>query len=230
MRNLSRRPDRQLFLAREVTGQDGASLQCNRRQALMHHTLFYDVVRRLERRVDVSFARGQLVSDVVAVFLVDSRTALCGGLNIDHNRQLLVINHDQVNGVPSSVAVGSDHSGDRLAYKDHVIRGKYAVVRHLETGQLRGARDWSNARHVLAGIDSNNTRSVCSFAYIDALNARVRVHRAQERDVKGVRQLDVIHIVPESADQSRVLCALHTLSDILLPHTSPPYGGMRDEG
>jgi hypothetical protein len=53
------------------------------------------------------------------------------------------------------------------------------------------------------------------FACVDALDPRVRIHRAQERDVKRVRQPDIVNVVAESLDQSRVLGSLHSLSDVL---------------
>ena len=162
----------------------------------MHDALLDNVVSLIERRINVAFACGQLVCDVVAVLFIDERPAFSSFLDINHGRKLIVIDHNQINGIARSVTVCSDHYGHGLAHEDYVIRSEDSIIGHLQIGQCGRARHGADLlRHVLARVDGDDAGRGRRFAHINTRYASVSVHGAQERDVKRVRQLDIINVM-----------------------------------
>src|SRR6185436_19658999 len=99
--------------------------------------------------------------------------------------------------------------------ENHVVSRKHAIIRHLQTRQSGGAGNGSDLLDILPGIDGDDSRRVRGLAGVYAGDSSVRVNRAQERNVESIGKLDVIDIVPEALNQTRILGALHSLSNIL---------------
>src|SRR5207253_7278723 len=93
---------------------------------------------------------------------------------------------------------------------------EHSIVRDFEIRQRDGARNRANlVRNITTGVNGDDAGRFQGFARIDAIYARVRVHRTNERHVQSVGQPDVVDVVCETLDQSRVFGALYSLSDVL---------------
>ncbi len=132
------------------------------------------------------------------------------GLGIDHRRQLLVVDLDQLERVLGDIAALGGDDRDRLADVAHAVERHAALLdrRIGETGQGPG-----DLGDVGAGHDQGHARQRLCPADIDRLDARVRVRAAQCCRVQHVRQHDVVDVAALAGQEARVLDPLHALAD-----------------
>ncbi len=91
--------------------------------------------------VDLAEREGSLVGDVRLELLVDERRAVLPRFGrVEHDRQRLVLDLDQVARVLGDVAVLGDHGRDRLAVVAHLLDGDHVLDDRAgaEGGKRRG--------------------------------------------------------------------------------------------
>ena len=147
--------------------------------------------------------------------LREYRPAFAAALDIDDYRQVFVINHHQINRISGRITIGGDHGSDRMTDEINLIRGEHSIVRDLQTRQCAGAGHWSNLfGDVFAGVNSDDAGALERFGGIDAIDARMRVDRTDERNVQRVRKSDVVDVVCQTLDQPRIFGAFDSLSNV----------------
>ena len=135
------------------------------------------------------------------------------GLGVDHHRQVLVLDLDQVARVLGDVAVLGDHRRHRFADVAHPI-DRHAVLHHRRARELR-----RRAGHLLrfrAGEDEVHARERLRLRGVDALDAGVRPVAAQHRGVRHAGEHDVVDVLAVAGQQARVLDPLEVLADVLV--------------
>ncbi len=78
----------------------------------------------------------------------------------------------------------------------------------LDAARLPRARQRREVLEVLAREDGDHARVRGRTRRVDPVDPRVRVRRAQDRDVRHPRQLEVVQVAGRAGDQARVLDAL----------------------
>src|SRR5262249_51529247 len=150
-------------------------------------------------RINVAFTRGHLVSDVVAEFLVNNRSALCRSLYIDYRGQFFIVDHYEVGGIAGSVLICCDYGGDRGTHEIDLVGSEDCMDRYFQAGQCRAARDRADfSSDIFAGIHSYYARRLRRFGGVDAFDPRMGVNRANECNMQRIGQLDIIDVVAES--------------------------------
>ena len=181
----------------------------------MNHLLRNDFVRGFHRGLDITFTGSQFVSDVVAEAFVNCVSALGRFLDIDDCRQLFVIDGNEIHSVARGVAFRSDHRGNWMTDEERLAGCQHAIVRDFQIWKRGRTGNRANLfGNVFAGVNRHHARGFQRFGRIDAADARVRVQRTHERDVQRAGQADVINIVREAFDQSRVFGSFYSLSDV----------------
>ncbi len=89
-----------------------------------------------------------------------------------------------------------------------------AIVRNFQTRKGTRAGNWSDLRDIFACVNSHHARRVQGSARIDAGDSRVCVNRSNKSDVQGVRQSNVIDVMRQTLDQSRVFGSFDSLTDV----------------
>ena len=132
------------------------------------------------------------------------------GFGVDHGRQRLVLDLDQLERVLGDVAALGGDDRDRLADVAHAVQRDAALLdrRVGEAGQ--GSGDLGD---VGAGHDQGHARQRLGPADIDRLDAGMGVRAAQRGRVQHVRQRDVVDVAALAGQQARVLDPLHALAD-----------------
>jgi len=123
------------------------------------------------------------------------------------------------------LALGScgDDGGNGMADEDDVIGRQYSVIRNTQAGNRAGAGAWHRADFggdIFACIDGNHAGRMRRFRRVYAGDPRMRIHRAQKRDRQRIRELDIVNVVAESLNQSRVFSPLDALADEFICHKS----------
>ena len=168
--------------------------------------------RRLrERLVDLAEGERARVGDVRAELLVHERRAVLPRLErVEHDRQRLVLDLDQVARVLGDVAVLGDHRRDRLAVvahlldRDHVLDDRAGA----ERGQRRRALG-----DVGAGDDAITPGSASAF------DVSMRTMRACACGLRTIAacamlgELDVVDVAALAAQEARILDAVDALAE-----------------
>ena len=120
------------------------------------------------------------------------------GFRIGDRRQCLVTDFDQFAGVLGLGARAGDHGADRFALPAGALDGDRRLRRRLEALQMRQHAD--PGRHDLgefgAGDHGDDAGRLFRGVGRDLDDARVRVRRAHEGDMRHARQHDVADILP----------------------------------
>ena len=148
---------------------------------------------------------------------------LCGlaahrHLGVDDRGQRLVRHDDRIGGVAGEVAIGGDDDRDRLASEANDVSGDGVMRwrrerradrhRRQELGNLFAGEHGFDAVHRLRGAD------------VDRRDASVGDVAALERQVLHAGDLDVVDILAQALNQTRVFAPLDALANELRQHGS----------
>ncbi len=151
----------------------------------------------VERAVDLAEGERARVGDVRLQLLVDERRAVLLRLErVEHDRQRLVLDLDQVARVLGDVAVVGDHRRHCLTVVAHLLDGDHVL------DDLPGAEGRQRRRmpgHVGACHDADHARQCLRLRRVDPEDARVRVRAAHDRGVRHVLELDVVDVAALAA-------------------------------
>ena len=151
---------------------------------------------------------------IAGCFRIKLRLALHRFFQIDHRRQGLVIDRDQIGAIERLRGAFRHHHRHRHADMHHLVAGNRRPRRQNHLGAA-AARDRRMTRNVI-GIGlvhvggGNNAKHALRFqggAHIDRLDARMCMRRAHEGGVGLVRQARVVGKAAIAAYQSIVLDA-----------------------
>ena len=142
---------------------------------------------------------------------------LRGLLEVQRGRQLVVLDVDELGGVPGLRGAARDHHGDGLAGEGDPVRGQ----RRVGGGDLVGRdRPGVDARplglgEVGTGEHRDDVGRLLRRAGVDADDLRVGERAAHHREVQHARQLDVVGPAGAAGDQALVLLAPAVAPDLL---------------
>jgi hypothetical protein len=185
-----------------------------------------DAVRDLEPLIDVAApdsvvdvhvaARAHLDVEQVgehragAELLVDQRRSGAGGLHlVEHRRQLLVLDLDQVTRLVGRVRIGREHHGHRLAGEADLLEGQDGLV--VEGGPV--VRVGDDPEHVLPRDHPLHAGSGGGGLDVDRADPAVRDGAAEDLRVQHPRELEVVDVVDRSRDLRPALHPAKRLSD-----------------
>jgi len=205
--------DRELARAAVVVrggadGLDGRAAGARPAQPALDHQIGGGEILVHRTEVDKAMVRD------VGVATLGMEHGIAGGgyrlLEIDHRRQRIVLDLDQLAGVLGDIAALGHHGRDRLAHVTHLVHGN-AVLRRRRAGEVR-ARP-RHLRRLRAGHDAEHTGQRLGPGLVDAHDARVGVRAAQHRRVRHVGQRHVVDIGAGAGEQAGVLHPLHAVPD-----------------
>jgi hypothetical protein len=129
---------------------------------------------------------------------------------IDHRRQLLVLDGNELGGVLRGRGSLGDHHGDRLADMHDALGRQGRPERHHQrlaaaAGQGRMPADAADAFEILGGEHADHAGRLGGGLNIDADDVRERVRRAHEIRISLVRQRRIGDVAPVPAHQGIVL-------------------------
>ena len=145
------------------------------------------------------------------------------GQRIDHDRQRIVVDHDELQRVLRDRAARRDDCRDRFPDEPHPVAGEHAPFERLHTGQRQPVchRPGAGGIEVGLGHDGHDTGKRHRRAHVDAQDPRVGARAAQDRDVAQTRDVMVGEVTPATAREPRVLAPLDAVADHApLPATS----------
>jgi hypothetical protein len=127
-----------------------------------------------------------------------------GGLEVDDDRQRVVVDLDQVGGVLPLVGLLGEDGGDRLADEPHhVLRQELAhhlVVRPAEQQRRREV-------DVGAGEHADDAGRRAGLPDVDRLDAGVCEWRPDEREMQRSDQVEVVGVAGAAREEGRILHA-----------------------
>jgi hypothetical protein len=214
--HLRRGPDRQL--AGAVLGDQAARLYRRARGAVVDDPSLDHDVGVGERLLDVASAHRPLVRLVRAERLVHERLVPQRLLDVDDDRQRLVLDVHLLRRVDDRVLVHADDHRDPLAdVADLAARQRPALGRRdLHAGRRpRHRQRRQQVGHVLADVDRPDTAVRQRSRGVDRDDPRVCLGRAHDRGVQHAVQGDVVDVLRAAADQARVLLAAQRAADVL---------------
>ena len=221
-RHLRRRPDRDRSLGGVPVGDHAATLERRGVAAAEVEALAEDVRRCGERAVDVARLELDVREVVVAELLVqDRRSRRQCRLCVEHCRQRVVLDVDQLGRVLGHGARGGDDGGDRLADEAHAVERQHVPGARLRLGP-RG--DGGRERREVAQTSPLTT----SATPARPAPARSRPRRcARGRRGCGRRRraayprLDVVEVDAPAGEEARILHAHHARADVAAGHRAP---------
>ena len=157
----------------------------------------------------------------LGVGMQERRRFFARGLRVDHRRERLVVDGNQLGRVLGQIAALGHHQRHRLAHIAHVLdRERPLVDLGLERDQERVAE----LAHVLAG-DHRPDAVLCQrLSRVDADNLGVRVRRANDVGVQRPgRHRQVVGVAPAPRQQRGVFLPQHRSAEEL-GHCSPLVG------
>ena len=209
--------DGQALLAFVPVGDDRARLVGDAGVAAEHERGLDDGVGFGEGLVDGADIELALEAEIVAERGMDHRRlGVERGFRIGDGRQFLVGDLDQFAGVLGLRARARDHGADRLALPAGALDRDRRLRRGFQALEMREHAD--PGRHDLgefgAGDDRDDAGRFLRRVGFDRLDARMRVRRAHEGDMRHARQRDVADILPASLRQPLQIRPRHRAADI----------------
>ena len=136
---------------------------------------------------------------------------------VDHDRQVFVVDVDELGGVGGLVAVVRDHGGDAFADEAHdAVGAAGSASAAFMSGRLPAVGSISpQARASTPVMTSATPGSRLRGRDVDVAQAGVGVGAAHDRHVQHAGQLDVVDVGAEAGDQARVFAPAHRLADQL---------------
>jgi hypothetical protein len=211
--------ERVVVVGAAVAGVGATRLHRVGRQAVVAELQRGDVRRGLE-----GLGHAVLVADAPQITLVVGRFVVHRGDGveragrIDDRRQFVVIDLDQF-GCRLGLLVGfGHHHGDPIAHVAHLGVGQHRVFglfhrRAVEVVDQPAARQATDGLEVLAGVHAQHAGRGRGGGSVDALQARMRVRRAQEIGVCLLRQRDVVGVLTAAGQKAGVFAAGNGLAD-----------------
>ena len=142
---------------------------------------------------------------LVLQILADHRRAVRHRLErIDVDRQRLVLDFDQFDGIGRGLAAFGDHEGDFLVLEQHFAVGQH----HLHVaGQRRHPGEVDGFQH-LGGQHRDDAGHRRGFRGVDLLDAGVGVRRAHQVAVEHAGQFQIVDVIALALGEADVLDAL----------------------
>ena len=151
---------------------------------------------------------GLPVENVIAAAQViadDRGTGVQRVPGVDHGRQRLVVDVDQLQGVPGRVPVVGHHERDLLALEPHLVGGQHGLG---VPGQGRHPGQPAGRQHG-PGDDRPDLGVGLGRGGVHGPDAGVRVRAAQHRAVQHAAELQVVDEAALAPDEPGVLLAPH---------------------
>jgi hypothetical protein len=182
MRNLGGSPECDSAFAAMVGGYAPPRLDGHGSEALMNHAQLDDAVGFLEFLVDVAGGEGPVEGDVGSEFRVSERRVLFERfLGFADNRQRVVIDFDEVQGIARDVTILRDDDRYGMADEVNAIRREDGVVwRFLFRHRRRTRNNAAMLIHVGSGENRYHTRQRFGRIRINAVDLRVGERAAQD--------------------------------------------------
>ena len=137
-----------------------------------------------------------------------------GLLRIRHYRQRLVFHANEIERVLRRIAILGGHGCHSLADIADLVDREDVVLgnpqRFIAAADRQGPDLILNLR---ACDDGNDTGMPAGRVCLEAADPRVRVGTSQNRDVERIRKMDVVHVLAEAANQSRIFPPLDPGAD-----------------
>ena len=128
---------------------------------------------------------------------------------IDHRRQGLVVDFDQVDGIASHVAVARHHSRHRFADVADLVHSQAGVIRYFEPLHTRGAGNQPHfAFEISPRVDRDDSGMRARRRHVDRLEAGVGVHAPGKGHVQHTVELHVVNVVSAPLNESWIFLAL----------------------
>ena len=142
---------------------------------------------------------------------------------VDHRRQRVVIDLDQLGRVARDLARVGDDEGDGIADMPHLVGGQREARRH---DHRRGRRHLGDARHraeplrrqIAGGEDATYPRQGARRTGIDAGNLGMGMRRAQHMAVELARRVDIVDEPALAAQKACILEAGQRAPDLPVLH------------
>ncbi len=194
-----------------------ARLERHRDDALVIERHARDMRRARERLIDrLRVAEACLGGDVAGRLWPELRRARRDRRgDVDHARQILVLDANQLGRILRLLARLGDDGGDRLADVEAFVLGERRAQRRCHGRAARALenrrkRDMGHAVGAQVGsrVDRNDARGAARLGRVDRRDARVRVRRAQQRHPGLPGQVPVVAVKALATQQALVLEAL----------------------
>ena len=206
--------ERPLRGALVVLHERARALERRRREAVEVELVdLHDVVGLGERGVDVAPVEDARPDDVRAGVVVEDHLVLQRLLRVDEDRELVVLDLDELGSIARELARRRAHGCDRLAHVPHATDRERVVLDvparldgHLEEG-IGVDRD------LVAGDRAVHALELERPGDVDRDDLRVRVGRADEVDVAHAVPAHVVEERALALDEAAVLLARDRLPD-----------------
>ena len=213
VRRLGGRPEGQLAVDGVPVRDRAARLHRRRVNPRVDHLLRDDdlVVGGLglgEQGIGGRAVAGLPVEDVVVrapleVVTDQGRVRIERAPDVDQRREHVVLDVDQLQGVPGRVVVVRDDDGHLLALEAHLVRGEDGL--HV---RRQGRHPGQVLRGEVGTGDHGAHLGVCQrLACVDGDDPAVCDRRAQDRGVQHAGQPDVVDVTALTPDEARVFLA-----------------------
>ena len=222
-RHLRRRPDRDRALGHVPICDHAAALERRGVGAPEVEALAEDVRGARERPVDVARleldVREVVVAQLVVQQLRPRRECL---LRVEHRRQRVILDVDQLGRVLGDGARRRDDGGDRLAHETHAVEREHVAGAGLGLRSRRDrCREGRQVAQVLAADDQGDPVEGARPRDVDRDDPSVGVGAAAEGDVQRARRLDVVEVDAAACQEARVLDSHDAGADVAAGHRAP---------
>ncbi len=208
---------RHALFARVPVGHDRARLVGNTGMTAEHEGGLDHRVGGGKRVIDLADVELALETEIVAERGMNHRSlAVERGFRIDYRRQFLVRHLDQFAAIFRLGARARDHGAYRFALPAGDIDGDGRLWRRFEALEMREHAD--PGRHHFgefrSGDHGDHAGRFLRRVGLDADDARVRIRRAHESDMRHARQRDVADILPAPLREPLQIRPRHRAADV----------------
>ena len=225
MHHLGGGPDRHRIGARIVQADDAAAFHWQCDVAVMVETPLQPARRAFENGIGIAFADGEGADQVGGEFVVDD-----GGAGferffwIEHRRQRLEIELDQLRRVLGGIAALRHDDRNRLADVADLVMGQQRLLRIDELvlhqrrpfarqRQLRIRHRRQLADKLRPGQHMENAGRRRGARHVDRLDARMRVRAPHQHRMQHVRQFEIGNVLAAAGQEPPVLAPRHGAAD-----------------